>query len=137
MCVVISSGWKGEGGRGWEGEVGGVRWEGFCPPAASQEETKGERSAVPPLSTSHPRKWNFATNAPIPTVLNIPFTKYKITTTAKDECVGMPNLLQYLSKLRLELFLIMFSLTASLSMYVLIVLHKNLIKSDFCKALFR
>ena len=106
MCVVISSGWKGEGGRGWEGEVGGVRWEGFCPPAASQEETKGERSAVPPLSTSHPRKWNFATNAPIPTVLNIPFTKYKITTTAKDiKCVGMPNLLQYLSKLRLELCL--------------------------------
>ena len=31
------------------------------------EETKGERSAVPPLSTSHPRKWNFLLNTPYQT----------------------------------------------------------------------
>ena len=46
------------------------------------EETKGERSAVPPLSTSHPRKWNFLLNTPYQTQ-NTKFTSQNKKNTIK------------------------------------------------------
>ena len=79
--------------------------------------TKGERSAVPPLSTSHPRKWNLPPNTQDtqdiqdtscyrPLTVNrdkytIPNTKYTIINSKYGKNVCTPPHRFYLHKMRL------------------------------------